>query len=68
MMVQSFYVWRIYNLTRNIYIALFIESVSLMQCTLAFYYGIKVSIEGRGIDKLFALTPVISVSLLPSPP
>lgn len=80
-MVQSFYVWRIYNLTKNIFIALFIESVSLMQCILAFFYGIKVSwnqqscltslihcgkvsVEGRGIDKLFALTNVISAWLV----
>jgi len=63
-MVQSFYVWRIYNLTKNIFIALFIESVSLMQCILAFFYGIRVSVEGRGIDKLFALTNVISAWLV----
>lgn len=64
MMVQSFYVWRIYNLTRNIWVSLFIESVSLTQCTLAFYYGIRVSVESRGIDELFALTDVISAWLI----
>lgn len=80
-MVQSFYIWRIYNLTKNIFIALFIESISLMQCTLSFFYGIKVSldyqkplivinlflkvsVEGRGVDKLFALTNVISAWLV----
>ncbi|KAJ7187777.1 hypothetical protein C8R46DRAFT_1094 [Mycena filopes] len=31
--------------------------------TVAFYYGIVVSVEGRGVDKLFALTPEITLWL-----
>ncbi|PBK92498.1 hypothetical protein ARMGADRAFT_162318 [Armillaria gallica] len=62
-MVQSFYVYRIWTLTKNVWLALIIEAVALMQCTLAFYYGIAVSVRGRRIDELFALTPSISAWL-----
>jgi len=64
MMVQSFYIWRIFNLTRNVYIAILIECVSLMQCVMAWYFGITVSLEGRGVDKLFGLTSIISAWLV----
>ncbi|PBK71632.1 hypothetical protein ARMSODRAFT_954439 [Armillaria solidipes] len=62
-MVQSFYVYRIWTLTKNVWLALVIEAVALMQCALAFYYGIAVSVRGRQINELFALTPSISAWL-----
>ncbi|KAK0478819.1 hypothetical protein IW261DRAFT_1564887 [Armillaria novae-zelandiae] len=62
-MVQSFYVYRIWTLTKNLWLAFVIEAVALMQCTLAFYYGIAVSVRGRHINELFALTPSISAWL-----
>ncbi|KAJ7187781.1 hypothetical protein C8R46DRAFT_1169 [Mycena filopes] len=63
-MAQGFYVWRIYSLSKSIVIPLVISSVIITQVTAAFYYGIVVSIEGRGVDKLFALTPEITLWLV----
>ncbi|KAJ7761120.1 hypothetical protein B0H16DRAFT_1719816 [Mycena metata] len=54
-MAQSFYIWRIYSLSKSIYAPIFIALF-----TVSFYYGIVVSIEGRGVDKLFALSPEIT--------
>ncbi|KAK0236754.1 hypothetical protein EDD85DRAFT_834808 [Armillaria nabsnona] len=62
-MVQTFYVWRIYNLTKNIWISVFIELVAIMQCVFAWYFGISVSVQGLGVDKLVALTPEVSAWL-----
>ncbi|KAG7447215.1 uncharacterized protein BT62DRAFT_1004793 [Guyanagaster necrorhizus] len=62
-MVQSFYVYRIWTLTKKLWLALAIEAVALMQCILAFYYGIVVSLRGRGINELFALAPSINACL-----
>ncbi|PBK71633.1 hypothetical protein ARMSODRAFT_1016642 [Armillaria solidipes] len=62
-MVQTFYVWRIYNLTKNIWICIFIEVVAVAQCVLAYYYGIVVSVQGLGVSKLVGLTPVVSTWL-----
>ncbi|KAJ7154149.1 hypothetical protein C8R46DRAFT_1197133 [Mycena filopes] len=60
---QGFYIWRIWSLTKQFWIPGFISLVLLTQVIVAFYYGIVVSIEGRGVDKLFALTPEITVWL-----
>ncbi|KAJ7045925.1 hypothetical protein C8F04DRAFT_1066721 [Mycena alexandri] len=57
---QSFYIWRIWSLTKQLWVPIIIGLVVLAQVTVAFYYGIVVSIEGRGVDKLFALTPEIT--------
>ncbi|KAK0213570.1 hypothetical protein IW262DRAFT_316584 [Armillaria fumosa] len=62
-MVQTFYVWRIYNLTKNIWICILIEAVAVAQCVLAYYYGIAVSVQGLGVSKLVGLTPVVSTWL-----
>ncbi|KAJ7045911.1 hypothetical protein C8F04DRAFT_1388464 [Mycena alexandri] len=60
---QSFYIWRIWSLTKQLWLPIIIGLVTLTQVTVAFYYGIVVSIEGRGVDKLFALTPEITLWL-----
>lgn len=62
-MAQSFYIWRIYMLTKNIWIPAALETISLAQLAFAFYYGIKVGIEGRTVTALFELTPFISTWL-----
>ncbi|KAG7447197.1 uncharacterized protein BT62DRAFT_67947 [Guyanagaster necrorhizus] len=62
-MVQTFYVWRIYNLTKNIWISLVIEVVAIVQCTFAWYFGISVSVGGLGVDKLIADSPEVSTWL-----
>ncbi|KAG7447213.1 uncharacterized protein BT62DRAFT_1004792 [Guyanagaster necrorhizus] len=62
-MVQTFYVWRIYNLTKNIWICIFIEIVAVVQCVFAYYFGIAVSVEGLGVSKLIELTPMVSTWL-----
>ncbi|KAK0189830.1 hypothetical protein F5146DRAFT_641876 [Armillaria mellea] len=62
-MVQSFYVYRIWTLTKNVWLALVVEAVALVQCTLAFYYGIAISLRGRHISELSASTPSISAWL-----
>ncbi|KAK0463048.1 uncharacterized protein EV420DRAFT_1732172 [Desarmillaria tabescens] len=62
-MVQSFYVYRIWTLTKSAWLALTIEAVALMQCTLAFYYGIALSVRGRRISESYALTPSVSAWL-----
>ncbi|KAJ7123132.1 hypothetical protein C8R44DRAFT_785360 [Mycena epipterygia] len=65
-MAQSFYIWRIYSLTRKLWLPIIIACIMLTQLTMAFYYGIVVSIEGRGVDKLFALSPEVTVWLVGS--
>ncbi|KAJ7761122.1 hypothetical protein B0H16DRAFT_560326 [Mycena metata] len=62
-MAQMFYTWRIWSLTKQPWLPAIISLVVLTQVTVAFYYGIVVSVEGRGVDKLFALTPEITVWL-----
>ncbi len=54
-MVQTFYVWRIYNLTKNIWICILIEVVAVAQCVLAYYYGIVVGL----LSFLASLSPKI---------
>ncbi|KAJ7187265.1 hypothetical protein C8R46DRAFT_1207224 [Mycena filopes] len=63
---QSFYIWRIWGLTRNIWLPIVLGCVMLTQLTVAFYYGIFISVKGRGIDKLFAVSPEITVWLTTS--
>ncbi|KAJ7187797.1 hypothetical protein C8R46DRAFT_1205036 [Mycena filopes] len=60
---QGFYIWRIWSLTKQLWLPILIGMVMATQVTVAFYYGIVVSIEGRGVDKLFALTPEITLWL-----
>ncbi|KAJ7040553.1 hypothetical protein C8F04DRAFT_1082693 [Mycena alexandri] len=60
---QSFYIWRIWSLTRIVWPPILIGCVMAAQVTISFYYGIVVSVEGRGVDKLFALSPEITVWL-----
>ncbi|KAK0202265.1 hypothetical protein DFS33DRAFT_1386560 [Desarmillaria ectypa] len=62
-MVQTFYVWRIYNLTKNIWIPLFIEVVAIVQCVFAWYFGISVSVQGLHVEKLKGLSAEISTWL-----
>ncbi|PBK85824.1 hypothetical protein ARMGADRAFT_1017632 [Armillaria gallica] len=62
-MVQSFYVWRIYNLTKNIWVSLIIEVVAIVQCVFAWYIGFSVTVHGRGVEKLLAVSPEVSVWL-----
>ncbi|KAJ7739565.1 hypothetical protein B0H16DRAFT_63056 [Mycena metata] len=60
---QGFYTWRIYSLTKKMVVPLIISLVVATQVVVSFYYGIVVSVEGRGADKLFALTPEITLWL-----
>ncbi|KAJ7707066.1 hypothetical protein B0H16DRAFT_1901427 [Mycena metata] len=78
-MAQSFYIWRIYSLSKSIYAPIFIALVMLTQVTVPSTMGLlyvmslaidskashesQVSIEGRGVDKLFALSPEITLWL-----
>ncbi|PBK89866.1 hypothetical protein ARMGADRAFT_319255 [Armillaria gallica] len=62
-MVQSFYVWRIYNLTKNIWVSLIIETVAIVQCVFAWYFGIYVTVHGLGVDKLMEVSDEVSVFL-----
>ncbi|KAJ7187266.1 hypothetical protein C8R46DRAFT_1342413 [Mycena filopes] len=63
---QAFYIWRIWGLTRSIWLPILLGCIMLTQVTVAFYYGIVVSVQGRGIDKLFALSPEITLWLTAS--
>ncbi|KAJ7045905.1 hypothetical protein C8F04DRAFT_453434 [Mycena alexandri] len=60
---QSFYIWRIWSLSKKLWLPVMIGLVMATQVTVSFYYGIVVSVEGRGVDKLFALTPEITLWL-----
>ncbi|KAJ7045914.1 hypothetical protein C8F04DRAFT_1249281 [Mycena alexandri] len=60
-MAQSFYIWRIYSLSKLIILPILIGLVMLTQVIAALYFGIVVSIQGRGIDKLFALSPEVTL-------
>ncbi|KAK0432027.1 hypothetical protein EV421DRAFT_125377 [Armillaria borealis] len=62
-MVQTFYVWRIYNLTKNVWIPLLIELVAVVQCVLVWHFGIAVAVEGHAVDKLIGLSAEISAWL-----
>ncbi len=98
-MVQSFYVWRIYNRTKNIWVSLIIEVVStwmpsfvpvlnsfsrlllsnvfslgisvslyelLFVCTSALAESWQVTVHGRGVEKLLAVSPEVSVRVYAS--
>ncbi|KAJ7893300.1 hypothetical protein B0H14DRAFT_3427385 [Mycena olivaceomarginata] len=69
-MAQSFYIWRIWTLTKSIWVPILIGCVMLTQMTAAFYVSIKLSLEGLRVDKLSALSPEITVSsgLVPATP
>ncbi|KAJ7758049.1 hypothetical protein B0H16DRAFT_659394 [Mycena metata] len=60
---QSFYIYRIWSLTRTVWRPILIGCVMVTQVAISFHYGIVVSLEGRGVDKLFALSPEITVWL-----
>ncbi|KAJ7758181.1 hypothetical protein DFH07DRAFT_772647 [Mycena maculata] len=64
-MAQSFYIWRIWRLTNKRWLPVLIGCVMLTQVTACLYYGIRhiqIDVEGRSIEKLFALSPEITLS------
>ncbi|KAF7348028.1 hypothetical protein MSAN_01755200 [Mycena sanguinolenta] len=65
-MAQSFYIWRISKLTKKRWVLVLIASVMITQVTVAFYYGIRVALEGRTSTQLFALSPEITLWLIGS--
>ncbi|KAJ7210038.1 hypothetical protein GGX14DRAFT_565840 [Mycena pura] len=65
-MAQSFYIWRIYRLTKKPWIPALIACVMLTQMTLASYYGIVVSVTERTVAKLISLSPEVTAWLVGS--
>ncbi|KAK0506642.1 hypothetical protein EDD18DRAFT_38940 [Armillaria luteobubalina] len=66
LMAQSFYVWRIWILTRNHWTCIIIECIAVMQCAVAFYLGITVVSRKGIIQDLHSVNPIISLWLLSS--
>ncbi|KAJ7187273.1 hypothetical protein C8R46DRAFT_1207232 [Mycena filopes] len=60
---QSFYLWRVWSLTRRMWMPILIGCVMVTQLVASFYYGIAVSIKGRTVEALFALSPEITLWL-----
>ncbi|KAJ7763484.1 hypothetical protein B0H16DRAFT_1527956 [Mycena metata] len=63
---QTFYIWRIWSLSRRVWLPVLIGCSMLTGVVMAFYFGIKVASQGGGIDILFALSPEITVWLAAS--
>ncbi|KAK0197943.1 hypothetical protein F5146DRAFT_995559 [Armillaria mellea] len=66
LMAQSFYVGRIWKLTRNYWTCIIIECIAVMQCTVAFYVGIAAISRKGVIQDLHSETPMISLWLISS--
>ncbi|KAK0207884.1 hypothetical protein DFS33DRAFT_1379430 [Desarmillaria ectypa] len=66
LMAQSFYVGRIWNLTRNYWTCIVIECIAVMQCVVAFYVGIAVVSRKGATEDLHGETPMISLWLASS--
>ncbi|KAK0245234.1 hypothetical protein EDD85DRAFT_11095 [Armillaria nabsnona] len=66
LMAQSFYVWRIWKLTRNYWTCIIIECIAVMQCTVAFYVGIAAVSRKGVIQDLRSENPMISLWLVSS--
>ncbi|KAJ6611005.1 hypothetical protein B0H10DRAFT_379785 [Mycena sp. CBHHK59/15] len=62
-MAQSFYIWRIWSLTHKLWLPMIIGCIMLVQVVAVFYFGIVVSIEGRVVERLLALSPEITLWL-----
>ncbi|KAJ7040559.1 hypothetical protein C8F04DRAFT_1082706 [Mycena alexandri] len=60
---QSFYIWRVWSLSRRVWPPILIGCTMATGVMMAFYFGIVVAVQGGGIDKLFALSPEITVWL-----
>ncbi|KAJ7437355.1 hypothetical protein B0H11DRAFT_1936004 [Mycena galericulata] len=68
-MAQSFYVWRIWTLSsRKIWLPIaIIGSVMLTQVVAAFYYfDIRVTLEGRGVERLYVHSAEVTTWLAAS--
>ncbi|KAK0475113.1 hypothetical protein IW261DRAFT_501436 [Armillaria novae-zelandiae] len=66
LMAQSFYVWRIWSLTRNYWTCIIIECIAVMQCTVAFYIGIAAVSRKGVIQDLHSVNPMIILWLVSS--
>ncbi|THU99418.1 hypothetical protein K435DRAFT_964429 [Dendrothele bispora CBS 962.96] len=62
-LAQGFYIWRIWSLTNKLWLPFLISLVSIMQVVVSFYYGIAVTVEGLGVDKLIAHSAEVSLWL-----
>ncbi|KIY62263.1 hypothetical protein CYLTODRAFT_427043 [Cylindrobasidium torrendii FP15055 ss-10] len=60
---QGFYIWRIYNLTKSIWLPILLFSISLMQCCMAWYYAIYVSLNDLLLIKLLEKEAFVSAWL-----
>ncbi|KAK0203734.1 hypothetical protein DFS33DRAFT_827461 [Desarmillaria ectypa] len=57
-MTQNFYLWRIWTMKmRNLFIIIGIETVSLVQCIFAIYYGITLALHEGGVNEMIILSP-----------
>ncbi|KAJ6502747.1 hypothetical protein C8R47DRAFT_214720 [Mycena vitilis] len=63
---QSFYIWRIWELSKRVWLCVIIGLIMLTQVTTGCYYGIVLAIERRGLDKLLALSTEIALAAIAS--
>ncbi|KAJ7677042.1 hypothetical protein DFH06DRAFT_617475 [Mycena polygramma] len=63
---QSFYIWRIWELSKRLWLCVIIGLVMLTQVTAGCYYGIVLAIEHRGLDKALALSTEIAINAIAS--
>ncbi|KAJ7770633.1 hypothetical protein B0H16DRAFT_1516131 [Mycena metata] len=65
-LAQGFYVWRIWSLTKSIWMPIIISLVMVVQGFAWLYYAIKVDAAGEVFTKLFELTSEITLWLTSS--
>ncbi|CAK5272987.1 unnamed protein product [Mycena citricolor] len=65
-MAQGFYVWRIWTLTKSIWVPIVISMVSLMQMAASFYFGIAVTLGNLSTLKLLQSTSEVTIWLVGS--
>ncbi|KAJ7604815.1 hypothetical protein DFH06DRAFT_1150870 [Mycena polygramma] len=59
-------IWRIWEVSKRLWLCVIIGLVMLTQVTAGCYYGIVLAIEDRGLDKLLALSTEIALAAIAS--
>ncbi|KAF8954087.1 hypothetical protein BDZ97DRAFT_1867834 [Flammula alnicola] len=62
-MVQFFFAYRIFKLTRSVWLPLIICAISSLQCVMVFYVGITNAIRGRSFKAFYELSTFITIWL-----
>lgn len=63
MIVQTFFAWRIWKLTRKMWIACLITTLAIVGSAIAWYYNIRIDMMGRRLEAVVSVSAYISAWL-----